>query len=174
MYSSDHLTEIKMNNKDVRKKILTLSAIGLVDFGVISMYQTGVFKRLPDLPGKIFDSNKVNAAPDAYIMGIPDGPISAVAYAAIMVLAAKGSNNNTKSKPLFDILLSSIILGNAAGAAYYMYNMIFKQKKICIYCVTGALINFASAAIVAPIAIRCFQKWYWLKSLQDHHGISFV
>jgi hypothetical protein len=65
---------------DIRKKIITLPAIGLTDFAIISFYQTGVLKKLPYLPGNIFDSNKVNSSPVAYIMGIPDGPISAVVF----------------------------------------------------------------------------------------------
>jgi hypothetical protein len=59
---------------DRRSKILCLSAIGLVDFSIISLYQTGVIKKLPDIPLPIFDSNKVNAAESAYQFGVPDGP----------------------------------------------------------------------------------------------------
>jgi len=51
-----------------RRKIIVLSASGLVDFSIISLYQTGVIKKLPDLPYAIFGSNKVNASPDAYGM----------------------------------------------------------------------------------------------------------
>src|SRR5688500_10284822 len=56
-----------------RRKIIGLSALGLVDFALISLYQSGVIKRLPELPFAAFDSNKVNASPDAYQMGAPDG-----------------------------------------------------------------------------------------------------
>ncbi len=80
------------HNKDLdtRRKVIFLSALGLVDFSIISLYQTGVIKSLPDLPFEVFDSNKVNASEDAYRFGAPDGPISAVAYAATIVLASAG------------------------------------------------------------------------------------
>lgn len=141
-----------------RRKVIALSALGLVDFSIISLYQTGVIKKLPDLPFEVFDSNKVNASPDAYRMGVPDGPISAIAYASAMALAAAGGDEHSGRKPVFDLLLTGIVFGNAAGAAYYLYNMVFKQKKICVYCVGGAIINFASAAIIAPLFSKSYKK----------------
>ncbi len=36
-----------------RRKVVGLSALGLVDFAFISLYQSGVIKRLPELPIQI-------------------------------------------------------------------------------------------------------------------------
>ena len=126
-----------------RRKIAALAAIGLVDFSLISLFQLGYIKRMPDLPGKIFDSQKVNSSKDAVILGMPDGVFSLCAYAGTMLLATAASRK-TKYSRFFDFMLGGIILGQAAGGAYYLYNMVTVQKKICIYCVTGALINFAA------------------------------
>lgn len=145
---------------DRRRKVIGLSALGLVDFSIISLYQTGVIKKLPDIPLPIFDSNKVNAAQDAYRFGAPDGPISAVAYAATMVLASAGGSEKAERSPAFDVALGAVVAGNAAGAVYYLYNMIFKQKKICLYCVTGAAINIASAIIIAPTVIKSVKQLF--------------
>jgi hypothetical protein len=112
-----------------RRMITALSALGLVDFAIISLYQSGVIKRLPELPFNAFDSNKVNAAPEAYKMGAPDATVSAWVYASNMVLATAGGTEASGRKPALDILLGSTIAGNAAGALYYLYDMIFKQKK---------------------------------------------
>jgi uncharacterized membrane protein len=38
------------------------------------------------------------------------------------------------------------------------YKMLFKKKKICIYCLTGAGIIFSSAAVIAPTAIKSAKK----------------
>lgn len=143
---------------DKRRAIIWLSAIGLVDFSVISLYQTGVIEKLPDLPFAIFDSNKVNASKEAYQFGVPDGPISTAAYAAIMVLAAAGGSEASGRKPVMDTLLGATIAGNTAGAVYYLYDMIFKQKKICLYCLTGAVINIASAVIAAPLVKKSIKQ----------------
>ena len=148
---------------DKRRLIILLSAIGLVDFSVISLYQTGVISKLPDLPFDIFDSNKVNASKEAYQFGVPDGTISATVYAATMVLAAAGGSKQSGRKPVLDTLLGTAIAGNTAGAVYYLYDMIFKQKKICLYCLTGAAINIASAVIAAPLTRRSIKQLFGRK-----------
>jgi uncharacterized membrane protein len=141
-----------------RRTITALSALGLIDFAIISLYQSGVIKRLPELPFKAFDSNKVNAAPEAYKMGAPDATVSALLYAGNMVLATAGGTKASGRKPVLDLLLASVIAGNAGGAVYYLYDMIFKQKKVCPYCIAGAAINIASAVIVAPLVLKAIKK----------------
>jgi uncharacterized membrane protein len=142
------------NSKElkVRRNLIALSIIGLIDFGIISLYQTGIIKKLPDLPGKIFDSNQVNAAKDAYLFGIPDGLISGTVYAVTASLAAAGVHRRPGAKSVpTDLMLSGAVLGNTLGAGYYLANMAFSQKKICLYCVTGAIINFISAGLVISL-----------------------
>lgn len=143
-----------------RRKIICLSTIGLADFSLISLYQTGVIKRLPDLPFSIFDTNKVNASKSAYKLGVPDGPISSLAYSATMVLASAGGSESAGRKPVFDAALGATVAGNAIGAVVYLYDMIFKQKKICVYCITGAAINVASAIIIAPVILKSLKKLF--------------
>jgi len=142
----------------LRRKVVGLSALGLVDFAFISLYQSGVIKRLPELPFKSFDSNKVNAAPDAYKMGAPDATISAWLYATNMVLATAGGTESSGRKPVHDMLLGGTVAANAGGALYYLYNMVFKQKKVCPYCIAGAAINISSAVIVAPVVLKSIKK----------------
>jgi uncharacterized membrane protein len=133
-----------------KRRIVALSALGLLDFSIISLYQTGVIKHLPDLPGKLFDSDYVNASDEAYQLGAPDAPISAVIYGLTMVLATVGGTEKTGRHPAFDLLLGTALLANAGGAANYLVNMVTKQKKVCLYCVAGAAINFASLAVAWP------------------------
>ncbi|WP_224996152.1 vitamin K epoxide reductase family protein [Cesiribacter sp. SM1] len=126
-----------------RRNIGILSAVGLLDFVPISLYQLGVIRHMPDLPGRIFDSDYVNASKEAQIAGLPDGPVSLLMYAANVLLVA-GAIKKKKKRNLFDYLIAGNAIGQAAGGAYYLYNMATVQKKVCIYCVTGALINFAT------------------------------
>ncbi|HEV7333620.1 MAG TPA: vitamin K epoxide reductase family protein [Flavisolibacter sp.] len=156
----DTLRNDHSEDLDRKRRLTLLSAIGLVDFSIISLYQTGVIKRLPDIPHPLFDSNKVNAAEDAYMMGAPDGPISAVVYALTMVLASAGGSEKTGRSPVWDAVLGAAVAGNAAGALYYLQNMIFRQKKICLYCVAGAAINIASAIIIAPTVMKSVKRLF--------------
>lgn len=154
------LREGSSDDLERRRKLICLSAIGLADFSIISLYQTGVIKSLPDIPLSIFDSNKVNASESAYQLGVPDGPVSSLAYSAVMVLASAGGSESSGRKPVFDVALGATVAGNAVGAVFYLSNMIFKQKKICLYCVTGAAINIASAIIIAPVVLKSLKKLF--------------
>ena len=133
-----------------RRNVVGLSALGLLDFSIISLYQTGVIKHLPDLPGDLFDSDYVNASDEAYQFGAPDAPISAVIYALNMVLATAGGTKKTGRHPAFDLLLGATLVANAGGAVNYLVNMATKQKKVCLYCVAGAAINVASLVVAWP------------------------
>lgn len=158
MESEESVVEEIRNTKGketlYRQQIAALSAAGIVDFSVISLYQLGVIKKLPDVPGDIFDSNKVNASADAQILGLPDGPVSLAMYAANLVLAA-GAIRKAEKRNIFDYLLAASALGQAAGGAYYLYNMAAVQKKVCVYCVTGALLNFAT---LIPLSKLFFKR----------------
>lgn len=156
----DTLRNDHSEDLDRRRKIIALSALGLVDFSIISLYQTGVIRHLPDIPHPLFASNKVNAAKDAYMFGVPDGPISATVYGLTMVLASACGSEKADRTPIVDAALGVTVAGNTIGAVYYLYNMIFKQKKICLYCVTGAAINIASAIIIAPTVIKSVKKLF--------------
>ena len=125
------------------RSIGLLSAIGIIDFIPISLYQLGIIKHIPDLPAKIFDSDYVNASKEAQIAGLPDGPVGLLMYGANLV-AVGGALKSKNRKSLFDYLIAAISIGQAAGGAFYLYNMATKQKKVCVYCVTGALLNFAT------------------------------
>ena len=133
-----------------KRKIVGLSALGLLDFSLISLYQSGVIKHLPDLPGNLFDSDYVNGSDEAYQLGAPDAPVSAMVYALNMVLATAGGTSKTGRHPAFDLLLGASLVANAGGAANYLINMITKQKKVCLYCVAGAAINFTALAVAWP------------------------
>ncbi len=45
----------------MQEEVILLSALGLVDFNIISLCQTGVIKHLPYIPHPLFNSDKVNA-----------------------------------------------------------------------------------------------------------------
>lgn len=136
-----------------RRDIAALAAAGLLDFSLISLFQMGKIRELPDLPGKVFDTHKVNSSEDAVVMGLPDGVVSLGAYTATMMLAMAATRYKKQSR-LLDVALGGVLLGQAAGAAHYLVNMTTVQKKACIYCIAGAVINFAA---LVPLS-RLFRR----------------
>jgi uncharacterized membrane protein len=66
-----------------------------------------------------------------------------------MTLAAAGGSRGTGRNTVFDSMLKSSVGVSAGMGLYYLYAMV-ANKKFCIYCFTGAAINFASAALMFP------------------------
>ena len=139
----DKIRKDKSTETENRRSIAAKAAAGLADFSLISLLQLGFFRKLPDPPGKVFNTVKVNTSKDAVMMGMPDEVISLGGYALTMLLAVAASRFKKQSR-LLDMALGAVVLGQAAGAAQYLYKMAFVQKRICVYCVAGAAINFAS------------------------------
>ena len=149
----DQIREDKTAATQNRREVAALAAAGLVDFSLISLLQIGYFKKLPDLPGKVFDTVKINTSKEAVLLGMPDGVISLGAYAATMFLAVAATRFKKRSR-LLDLALGAITLGQAAGAALYLYKMAFVKKKVCVYCLTGAAINFAALRPVYKLVAK--------------------
>ena len=145
---------------DVKRRIALLASLGLLDFLIISLYQLGIIRKLPDVSVKGIDSNYVNASDEAYKMGLPDGPVSAAVYILILVLVGVKGTKNSGRGPVWDVLLGGAIAANAAGALDYLRVMIFKQKKICPYCLAGAIINFIMLKLFAGKALGALRKTF--------------
>jgi uncharacterized membrane protein len=154
----DTLREGSSISLDNRRKIIFLAAMGLCDFALISLYQSGVIKKLPDLPLPYFDSNEVNASKKAYASGLPDGTSGALMYAVTMMLASYGGDRNSGREKIWDrLLMGAAAIGSVAGLQY-LYDMAFKQKKICMYCVGGAFLNLS------------MHSYAWNELKENHSG----
>jgi uncharacterized membrane protein len=126
-----------------RRKIIALSIAGLGDAAFVLLRQTGIMKRLPDLSPKIFDANQVTVSEKAFDLGLPDAALSIVGYGAILTLATWGGGRDLYRKRWMDRALVTVVMINGLAAGQYFLNMVFRQKKICLYCITGAAINFS-------------------------------
>lgn len=136
-----------------RRRIGGLAALGLVDFGVISLYQMGAVRKLPDLKWKVFDSNKVNASEKAYELGLPDGTTGAAMYALLLMLASAGGSKKTGRSPVLDVALGATVVAGGGAALQYLWNMARKQERACLYCIGGAALNFAMLPLAFPDAV---------------------
>lgn len=126
-----------------RRTIATLSALAMADAALVTLSQMGVVRRLPDPPLKIFDSHAVTTSKPAYLLGVPDAALATCNYALNLVLAsAGGSRRGGRSRVWSSVLLASCV-GGAIGAAGYLADMLFDQRRLCGYCLGAIGINFA-------------------------------
>jgi uncharacterized membrane protein len=158
----DELRSGTSEDLERRRKLILLSTIGIADFGLIALLQSGVIRRLPDIPYPVFDTNGINTSKTSYAMGVPDAFVSNLMFSMKMALATAGGSEKTSRKPVFDLLLGAVSLGHSLGAVKMTYDMLFKKKKICVYCLTGAGLIFSAAAIIAPTAMNGARKVFGL------------
>lgn len=141
-----------------RRWVIGLSFVGVAMAEIVSAYQTGMVKHLPDPPeklGEIFDATKVDASDYGYQrFETPDGVMMLALYSATAWLAAAGGINRAKEKPVIPIAMGLKALYDAVTAIKLGREEWQENSKLCEYCQIGTLVSVASAALAMPEAIR--------------------
>jgi uncharacterized membrane protein len=140
-----------------RRVIIGLSLLGMGAMTMVSLFQTGVIKHLPDPPIDGFDSDKVNSSDTAYALGVPDGTLSLASLAANIPIAAFGGANRAEEQPVVPVLAAGKAIIEAVVAGWYFYQMPAVEKAWCGYCIVGAAANMGIAAFALPEAIEAFE-----------------
>ena len=129
-----------------RHWLVGLGVFAVADSLVVLMRQTGLLRRLPDPPSRVFDSNQVVTSPEAYPLGIPDAAPAIALYVAEIALA--GRKPGGPLDRVGDPLLKLGVGFGAVAAASYLYQMLFRERKLCPYCLSAA----AAAFGMVPLA----------------------
>lgn len=164
------MTELqRSDNLDMRRRrrIILTSLVGLVSMGAVSLLQTGIVKHLPDpdLPG--FDSDKVNSSDTAYALGVPDGTLSLMGFAANIPIAAAAGVNRATEKPWISLAAAMKAGVEAAAALWYFYQMPAKEKAWCGYCITGTAASLTVFALTVPEARKA------LRTVRQNQGAAY-
>ncbi len=91
-----------------RRWLVGLSFVGVGAGMIVSLFQTGMIRRLPDFPFWPFDATKVDAQPYAYSrLQTPDALLMVTSYALTALLAGAGGRNRAKTLPLLPLALAA-------------------------------------------------------------------
>jgi uncharacterized membrane protein len=112
------------------------------------MRQYGAIRHLPDPPIRGFHSDAVLTSRAAYPLGIPDSALAVTGLGAMIAIATAGGSARSGRPRWLDGMLGLGAAGGAAGAAYYLREMI-GQQRWCAYCLVSAAGMFAIAAMTA-------------------------
>jgi uncharacterized membrane protein len=139
-----------------RRWAIGLSIIGAAIGGVVTLYQTGIVKRLPDiLPGSIFDAEKVDASDYAYKrMQMPDAPLMMLTYASTAALAAAGGAERATRQSALPIAFAAKAWYDLATCLKLGQEEWAENKALCSWCQVATLISAVTAALSLPEAIR--------------------
>lgn len=157
----DRIQNDRSPEMSYRRAIVGVSLLGIASMALVSLFQTGIVKRLPDPPTRRprFDTEKVNSSEEAYGYGMPDGPLTLALHAANLAVAAAGPPERYRYRPWLPITATVVSGAQAAVAAKYLfYQMPYVNRAWCPYCVVDALTHFATFALTLPETARAIEN----------------
>jgi hypothetical protein len=141
-----------------RRAIVALSVSGAVAMAATSLLQLGVIDDLPDpklrLLGLPFRSREVNLSDDAYVLGLRDGPIALVGFAANVPMMLALDRAPARWRPWISLGFAAKAFGEAVGAVIFFSKMPRKEKAWCVYCIGAAVASVGIFALSIPAAVR--------------------
>ncbi len=142
-----------------RRLGIGLSLAGAAIGAVVTAYQTGLVRRLPDiLPGPIWDAEKVDASDYAYRhLQQPDAPSMLVTYGLTAMALSAGGRDRVRDNPALPVvafLKAAGDLGICVGLAVEEWR---ENRKLCSWCQVATLISAVTVALTVPEAARVFR-----------------
>jgi uncharacterized membrane protein len=134
-----------------RRWIIGLSMLGGSMGQVVTLYQTGIVKHLPDPPVPLFDADKVDASNYAYSrFNSPDGPLMVANYALTAWLASMGGIDRARRNPLIPIAMGVKLVFDGVLSAELAREEWNENKAFCEYCQVATLCSLASIVLAVP------------------------
>lgn len=138
-----------------RRAILGLSLGAAGSMAVISLYQMGILRHLPEPPLRGLDADKVDAADEAYArLSTPDAVIGLTSYSLTAFSAAAGEPRRAQTRPWLPLAMGAKVAIDAAQAARLTWNQWSKQRAFCAWCLLAAGATFSMMPLAIPEA-RC-------------------
>ncbi|AGY59277.1 vitamin K epoxide reductase family protein [Gloeobacter kilaueensis] len=142
-----------------RRWVIGLSLLAGTMGKIVSLYQTGIVRHLPDPPVPGFDSDRVDASDYAYKrLETPDGLFMIANYALTAILAGAGGADRARTRPLLPLLTAAKTLIDAGVCLELAREEWQENKAFCAYCQVATVASLASAAIALPEALAALRQ----------------
>jgi uncharacterized membrane protein len=144
-----------------RRAIVGLSLIAASSMGIITLYQVGIIRHLPEPPLPRLNADRVDASPEAYkLLETPDGILAIGNYTATAALAAMGGIYRVERQPWIPLALAAKIGFDACQSIRLFINQVTKQKVLCSYCILADMMTLASIPLVIPETIAAVKQLF--------------
>jgi len=130
-----------------RASALTLGAIGAM--AIVSLYQLGLIRHLPEPPLPGLDADRIDGSSEAYTrFGVPDAVLGVGSYAATLGLIAMGGADRSVRQPWIPLLLAAKAGVDTANAARLTAEQWTRHRAFCTWCLAAAGATFATLPLV--------------------------
>ncbi len=142
-----------------RRGVIGLSLVATTALSLISLYQMGILKRLPEPKLPRFDSEKVNRSAEAYRwLETPDAFLGLGSYVATMTLAAMGGPNRAEEQPWIPLALAAKVGADTALAGLQVLMQARKLRTYCSWCLMTSAATVVSLPLVIPEARAALKR----------------
>ncbi|HEX6777450.1 MAG TPA: vitamin K epoxide reductase family protein [Ktedonobacterales bacterium] len=136
-----------------RRGVIGLSLVAATALSLISLYQMGILKRLPEPKLPRFNAEKVNSSAEAYRwLETPDAFLGLGSYVATMTLAAMGGPKRAEEQPWIPLALAAKVGADTALAGFQVLMQARKLRTFCSWCLLTGVASFGSIPLVIPEA----------------------
>ncbi|WP_375429483.1 vitamin K epoxide reductase family protein [uncultured Sphingomonas sp.] len=142
-----------------RRVGVALSLAGAAIAGVVTAYQTGLIKRLPDiLPGAVWDAEKVDASDYAYRnLQQPDGPMMLVNFGLTAMALAAGGADRARENPALPLVAAGKAAIDLALCGVLAAQEWRDNKALCSWCQVATALSAATLGLAVPEAVRALR-----------------
>ena len=141
-----------------RRGIIGLSLLAVGSMSMITLYQTGIIRHLPEPPLPPLNADKVDASAEAYTkLETPDAILAIGNYAITTGLAAMGGMYRAERQPWIPLALATKIGFDSYQAVRLYVDQTTKQHALCGYCILAATTSIASIPLVIPETIAAIK-----------------
>jgi hypothetical protein len=128
-----------------RRQIVGLTFTAAFGMGLISLYQIGIIRHLPEPSLPFFDADKVDASDQAYgKLATPDGFLGFINYSFTALLAAMGDAHRAGNRPWLPLALAGKTMVDGIQAARLSRDQWTKHRAFCFWCLAAAGATFAT------------------------------
>lgn len=137
-----------------RRAVAALSTVAAANMALLAGRQLGLIRHLPDPPIAGFDADRVTAAPQSRLFGLPDAPFALAGLLTNLPIALAGDARRAVDQPWIPVAAAAKSISEAAIAGWYFSRMPTRIHAWCAYCIAGAAMNATIAALTIPEARR--------------------
>ncbi len=142
-----------------RRGIVGLALVAVGSMSLITLYQMGIIKHLPEPPLPMLDADKVDASAEAYSrFETPDGILGIGNYAMTMGLAAMGGRDRAQKQPWIPLLLAAKVAFDTSQAIRLFFDQKTKYHAFCSWCLLAAGTTIATIPLVIPEAYAAVRR----------------
>lgn len=163
MSSAEQLShELRLGSDDVLQRhrmVAGLTLLTISSMGVMTLYQLGILKRLPEPPLPGLDAEKVNGSAQAYgLLSRPDAVLGLGSYAATLGLAAMGDKNRPHIRPWIPLALAAKAGVDLLQTANLTRKSWTDYRSFSLYSLIALVATLATLPLAVPEAIIAFRR----------------